>query len=170
MSKEDEEVRNLSLTSRMILCLLAFERFCKDHRLASPEIDEFIDYMWKWPLIEGSDQFDPWIKLSPKLIDFALGNDLPVNVGGKLFDCNIDEQRFRNVIEGLVDIIWGSFWGASEDLQSYESFQKSIKSMKIDGLPPVTPFKFSRFKDNGGWGEKPSLHDYEYWQNLRCSA
>ena len=170
MNKEDEEIRNLSLTGRMILCLLAFESFCKDHRLESSEIHEFIDYMWKWPLIEGSDQFDPWIKSSPTLIDFALGNELPESMVCKLADCNIEEQRFRNVIEGLVDIVWGSFWGASEDLQSYESFQKSIKSMKIEGLPPITPIKFSRFKENGGWGERPSLKDYEYWQKLRCSA
>ncbi|AJQ97490.1 hypothetical protein [Gynuella sunshinyii] len=166
----EEEVRNLSLTGRMIVCLLAFEEFCKDHCLASPEIDEFIDYMWKWPLIEGPDQFDPWIKSSPTLIDFALGGELPESVRRKLVDSNIEEHRFRNVIEGLVEIIWSSFWGASEDSQSYESFQKSIKSMKIESLPPITPFKFSRFKDNGGWGEKPSLIDYEYWQKLRCSA
>lgn len=170
MNREFEEIRKLSLTARMIVCLINFEEFCLRKGLDSPEIFELVNYLWKWPSIEGPDEFDPWISSAPVLIDFALGDELSPDMVKDLNNKNIENQRFRNIVENLVEIVWSSFWGAAEDLQSYDAFKQSIISMEAIELPPITPFKFSRFEDNEGWGVKPTPEDCKYWRSLRSNA
>ncbi|MCQ3827863.1 hypothetical protein HXX02_00235 [Microbulbifer elongatus] len=170
MNQEVEDIRDLSLTARLILALINFEKFCLENDLQSKSVSDLIAFLWKWPLIDGPDEFEPWIESAPALLHVALGNDLPHELKELLDERNIEEQRFRNIVEGLVEIIWGSFWGASEDLVSLEAFHKSFKSSRVEQLPPLTPFKFSRFRDNDGWGVKPSSSDVAYWSSIRPHA
>lgn len=158
------QCRMLSLTARMAIALLVFERFCKERQLEGRLLVEFSDHLWKWPLIDGPDQFDPWEKSRPELVNFGLGDEASNELASVLESASLEESEFRQIVEGVVEILWASFWGAAEDELSIQALQTVIKRSNMSHLPSLTPFKFSRFSDGNGWGEKISLQDCEFWR------
>jgi hypothetical protein len=131
---------------------------------------EFSDYLWKWPLIDGPDQFEPWEKSRPELLNFCMGNEASKELVFALERANIEENEFRKIIEGVVGILWGSFWGGPEDEFSMQALETVIKKSEVSCLPSLTPFKFSRFLDRDGWGEKILPRDCEFWQKCAYCA
>lgn len=161
------ECRALSLTARAIIALLIVERLCAEHSISHPEVDSFLNYLWRWPEIDGPDMFDPWQSSRPKLVDYGLGGDLPENFERILETAGVSELRFRAVISGTVGILWGSFWAAADDEGSLACFEQVVQRAKLIALPPLTPFKFSRVADGAGWGERLTADDCAYWASLR---
>ena len=47
-----EQCKKLSLTARMAIALIIFERYCKQRQIKSSLIDDFCNHLWKWPLID----------------------------------------------------------------------------------------------------------------------
>lgn len=165
-----ESCRKLSLTARMAIALLVFERFCAESKIHHSLFSELSDYLWKWPLIDGPDQFEPWESARPELVNYALGDEASRELVAALDKAQIEESRFRKITEGLVEILWGSFWGASEDELSMKALETVIASSKVEKLPSLTPFKFSLFSDMSGWGEKLTVEDRNYWRTSYKSA
>jgi len=159
-----EQCRKLSLTARMAIALLVFERFCKENQIRVSLVSELSDYLWKWPLIDGPDQFEPWESSRPELANYGLGDEASKELLKALNEAEIEESRFRNIVAGLIEILWGSFWGGAENELSMEALTTVLISSKIDQLPALTPFKFSLFSDMSGWGEKISVEDRDFWR------
>ena len=160
-----EQCNELSLTARVAIALKVFDGFCAENSLSSPIIDEFTDYLWKWPLIDGPDQFTPWESSKPFLVNYGIGDETNFELNLLLSESCINEFRFREIVGGIVEILWGSFWGGCENEQSLNSLNKVIEHSSIQDLPNLTPFKFSKFSDNGGWGNKVVLEDVIYWKS-----
>ncbi|HDM8193799.1 TPA: hypothetical protein P0E30_005274, partial [Vibrio harveyi] len=76
----------------------------------------------------------------------------------------IGESQFRTIVGGVTDILWGSFWGAAENEQSMAALESVISASGIEQLPVLTPFKFSLFSQNEGWGDKVTPQDLEFWR------
>ncbi|MGU3796414.1 hypothetical protein [Vibrio diabolicus] len=68
------------------------------------------------------------------------------------------------LVGGVTDILWGSFWGAAENEQSMVALENVISASGIEQLPVLTPFKFSLFSQNDGWGDKITPQDLEFWR------
>lgn len=166
MNQYIEECRVLSLTARAAIALLVFERFCVSRNIKSEYISEFLDYMWEWPLISGPDQFDPWEGRRPLLVNYGLGDDADDRVESIVAESSLNESDFRKLVGGVVEILWVSFWGASENEGSLESLRTVILTAKIDSLPPIIPFRFSTFNDGNGWGIEVTPQDCKFWR--RC--
>jgi len=161
-----QQCKELSLTARMTIALLIFERYCQVNRIEDSKlVTEFIDYLWKWPLIDGPDQFDPWQQSHTELVSFGLGLAATKELESVLESANVDQTTFREIVSGVVAILWESFWGGSEDELSLQALNNVIKASKLSELPRLTPFKFSRFSEMSGWGVKISLEDREYWRH-----
>lgn len=167
MEKYLDQCKDLSLTARMAIALLTFEIFCKENDLQIDQIKEFSDYLWQWPLIDGPDQFEPWQKSRPELVNYGLGDEASNELLNELELRGLCEHRFRNIVGSLVGILWSSFWGVSEDEFSLKNLRNVISSCKIEPLPlPVlTPFRFSLFSDEGGWGKKLTMEDRDFWRS-----
>ena len=165
-----EQCRKLSLTARMAIALLIFERFCEDNNILSPLVSELSSYLWKWPIINGPDEFYPWESSRPELANYALGDEASSDLLASLELANIDENRFRSVVSGVIEILWVSFWGAAENERAMESLTTTIKSSKLPNFPPLTPFKFCVFSDGSGWGEKITKEDCHYWRECFKNA
>lgn len=170
MDKYLEQCRKLSLTARMAIALLVFERFCGENKIEFSQIKELSDYLWQWPLIDGPDQFEPWESSRPELVNYGLGDEPSTHVLSALGAVQIEESRFRNVVGGLVEILWGSFWGAAENELSFKALSTVLFSSKLEKLPALTPFKFSLYSDMNGWGEKIEKEDRDFWRNSYKSA
>jgi len=164
MEEYIEECRELSLTARAAVGLLVFERFCLLNELGSKDISDFLNYMWQWPLIDGADEFEPWEQSRPKLVDYGLGDDADTEIEEMLVSSDIPEEKFRNLVCGIVDTLWGSFWGAAENESSLKCLQGAIRAANLKVLPPLTPFRFSKFSEGSGWGNKIRPQDCEFWR------
>ena len=164
MDKYFEQCKELSLTARMAVALIVFERYCKQNKINSPLTREFSEYLWKWPLIDGPDQFEPWEKSRTELVNIGLGASINSEIKSQLIQAGIDEDTFIDIVSGVVEILWSSFWGATENELSHQTLCNVIRDSKIEELPPLTPFKFSRYSEGNGWGVKISLEDCEYWK------
>jgi hypothetical protein len=159
-----EQCRPLSLTARSAISLLVFEKYCAENDLNILAVTELLDHMWKWPLIDGPDQFEPWESQRPLLIDCGLGDDFPDDLIAILAQRNISESKFRTVIEGVTEILWSSFWGAAENEASINDLEKVLLVTNVQKLPTLTPFKFSLFSDKDGWGSSLTAEDRDFWR------
>ena len=148
----------------MAIALLVFERFCRENKFDSPHVVELSDYLWQWPMIQGPDQFSPWERSRPQLVNFGLGDEADDALKAQLCLANLDESRFREIVSALIEILWGSFWGAAEDDLSLRALEAVILLTKVSVLPPLAPFKFSRFADRDGWGATVCKGDRDYWR------
>lgn len=159
------QCRYLSLTARMAIALLVFELFCAERQLDGSLITEFSEYMWEWPLIREPSEFDPWERARPELVNYGLGDLASSGLVSMLESAQTDESDFREMVGGVVEILWGSFWGAANDELSMRCLETVLKRSKVLCLPPLTPFKFSRFSDRHGWGEHVLYEDCQFWRN-----
>ena len=146
-----EECQPLGITARAMLAALVFERFCFQNDLCGPGGDAFLDHHWAW--LDDTRDFSQWENELPSLSRLPSGT-------------HVGEHRFRTMAEQLVKTLWASIYGAPEDELTFRALAYIVERSKPIELPPLTPFKFSRFCD-GGWGEPPTRADCEYWRSLR---
>ncbi len=161
-----EQCKELSLTARLAVALIVFQRYCSANGLQSPAITAFCDYLWKWPLVyaAGADQFTPWERARTELVEVGLGNPLGAELQALLAARNIDEGAFREVVQGVVEILWGSFWGAADGPFSLRMLRNVIERSGVVEMPVLAPFRNSRFQDGGGWGERMLPADLALWR------
>lgn len=161
-----ERCKELSLTARVAAALLIFERYCRFKAIESQELEDFLDYMWEWPRAE----FEAWEARKPALVNAGLGDPLPPQLAAQLEARGIGIHGFATAVGGLVEILWGSFWGAAEDDGSLKALQCVVAQTHTGLLPPLTPLRFSRFVEGNGWGIGLTVQDHQYWQSLRPKA
>ena len=162
------ECSSLSLTARAMLALLIFERFCRENAIAHKEIDAFLEHMWKWPSVGQSVEFEPWEEARPALVSGGLTGVVPGEISAVLETADVSENRFGAVVCSLVQILWGSFWGACEDEQSLACLREVVSRANVCKLPPITPFRFSQFDAGNGWGTPLTNEDIQFWKSLRA--
>ena len=78
----------------------------------------------------------------------------------------ITPQDFRHIIESLIEIVFSSFYGASQDHQSIDFLRKVITdTAHFDVTPPPSDlFAASLFVDNNGWGKPLSITERDQWR------
>ncbi len=161
-----DECRQLSVTAKVIISLKIFENYCIVKDLRLPSIDDFIAHIWEWPLVEGPDEFEPWENNRTELVGYGLGDSASKELEASLKSAGIEEYKFHELVAGIVEMLWGNFWGAANNELANKSLSEVIRVSKVEKLPSLTPFKFSLFSDEGGWGKKPTFEDVEYWKAM----
>lgn len=158
----------LSLIARLAIALHCFERYCRKHNLESPEITELSSYLWDFPVIENPDEFNKWELNQPELVDIGLGDKFPKEFAGKLKSKGISQNEFRKLLESVVEIIFWSFYGATDNDNSLKRLKTVISIVNSHGIeaPPALLFVNSRFVDKHGWGNVLSLTERDKWRNL----
>jgi len=159
-----EECRPLSLNARMGIAALVFERFCEEKNIHATCVSELLDHLWEWPLIDGPDQFEPWEAARPMLVDYGLSGNASEPLKSLLMEASVSEAMFSSIVGSLIEILWGSFWGAAEDEVSYQCFRRVLMTCDVSKLPPLTPFRFSLFSEGSGWGPKLTKEDRDFWR------
>jgi hypothetical protein len=144
----------LSLAARLAVALHCFERYCQAHRLTSPALTEFLDYLWELSTIHGLEAFRGWERKQPLLVDIGLGGYFPEGYSEWLQDTGIEPAEFRALLEHTVEIVYSSFYGATDNSGSLTHLQCVLDMTKQAGItpPPLSHFAHSRFADGQGWG------------------
>jgi hypothetical protein len=163
-----QSLAQLSLAARLAIALHCFEQYCQAHRLSSPAIVEFLDYLWQFPTIHGPEAFRSWERKQPLLVDIGLGGYFPEGYSEWLQDAGIEPAEFRALLEHTVEIVYGSFYGASDDSGSLTHLQHVLDLTKQAGItpPPLSHFAHSRFADRHGLGNTLSVAERDRWRNL----
>jgi hypothetical protein len=158
----------LSLTARLAIALHCFERYCQAHRLTSPAISEFLDYLWQLPTIRGSKAFVDWEQHSPTLVDVGLGAYFSEDFIVQLHAAGIAPSEFQALLENSVEIVFGSFYGAADNSGSLTHLRRVLSLTQQAGIipPPLSYFAHSRFADRQGWGNGLSVAERDMWRNL----
>ena len=160
------DASSLSLVARLGVALCCFERYCRSVGLETKSIQDFLSYMWEWPLMMAPGWFEDWEATRTSLVDFGLGEALPGDVEPALRDRGLDPVEFRSLVEATVEVIWGSFYAASDDLGSLKDLAQVISICERRGIQPPTlaVFAESRFKDGHGWGDRISKDQRDRWR------
>jgi hypothetical protein len=156
----------LSLVARLGVALCCFEGYCREAALRSGSIRGFVEYMWEWPLRMSPGLFEEWEAKRTSLVEMGLGDDAPPDVAVELQERRIDPGEFRELVEGIVEIIWGSFYAAPDNEGSQGELARVISICRRRGVrpPPLTVFAASRFADDHGWGRTITSEERDYWR------
>ena len=116
--------------------------------------------------------FEEWEAKRPALVETGLGDQIPGDVGVVLQQRGIDEVEFRTLVENTVEIIWSSFFGASDNEGSLRHLSRVISICGRRGIrpPPLEVFAESRFDEEQGWGCRLSIEQRNRWRASRTSA
>lgn len=164
---KDAAIRALSLTARLAVGLHCFSRYCDKCELVHPAIAALLNDLWEFPVVDEL-RWDEWEDNHPDLIGVALGDDWPPSFESFLADRSVDPLRFRELLENLVEIVFGSFYAAAEDEASFQHLGKVMEIVGASGIPapPFVYFAESRFTDRGGWGKQMTTVERDAWRNL----
>jgi hypothetical protein len=155
----------LSLTARLGVALWCFERFCVSNGLAHPEISVFLEHLWRFPILPEED-FAAWEGASPALVEAGLGQPLPTEVANLVRDRRLKPAAFHALLGDVVEIVWTSFYGATQDRSSLRHLGRVLRTCAAAGVgpPDATVFSVSLLVHRGGWGDLVTPQDCERWR------
>ena len=134
--------------------------------MAHPDIDAFLHDLWEFPVAISTELFIAWESDHPHLVNAGLGDEFSDDFQSALNKRQISGRDFRHIIESLVEIVFSSFYGASQDQQSLDDLYKVINATAPFGVSPPPPDLFSKslFVDNHGWGKPLSSAERDEWR------
>jgi hypothetical protein len=156
----------LSLTARLAVALHCFADYCRARAIDHPAVAAFLDDLWEFPAISGPEEFRPWEKNHPILVNVALGDEYPRWFKEFLEEIDIPAEEFRELIGNVAEIIFGNFYGVADDRGSLECLRKVMSIVRKHGItaPPRKRFANSRFCDAGGWGIPLTMSERDKWR------
>jgi hypothetical protein len=161
------EYTALSLTARLAIGLHCFTGYCQARELKHTEIDAFLDDLWDFPLaIASPEAFTKWEDEHPHLVEVGLGDDFSDDFQSVLRHHHIAPQEFRHTIESLIEIVFASFYGASQNQESLDSLRSVIAATTGSAVTPAPSdlFAASLFADNHGWGKPLAESERDQWR------
>jgi hypothetical protein len=158
------ECRELSLKARLGIALAIFDKFCSKNDLNHPLIKAFSDHFWNFLIVGDTSEFSIWDGSPPFLFKLSQ-HGLPTNsLSEALANSNVELGKFLYMVSAVADTFYNSLYGAAENEPSFQALSSLINSAGLNSLPPITPFKFSRFSEGYGWGDKLTAEDVAYWR------
>lgn len=158
----------LSLPARLAVALHCFERYCRAKGLRHGLIDTFIERLWELPC---ALRFADWEKPLPQLVHVAFevgrGEAFPNEILDLLASAGVLEKEFGQLLVSTVDIIYGSAYGASNDVGSLKSLELVLCVATSVGVapPPAQPFLISLFGVRHGWGLVLDPNQRDIWRH-----
>lgn len=159
-----DDYRTLSLSARLAVGLHCFERYCQARGLRHDSIDTFLDHMWNLPCTRF---FPEWEKGNCDLVNVGLGGSVARELLDLLAARSITEAEFRRLVECVVEIVYSSAYGASDDVGSLKYLDQVFSITGVVGVapPPTQLFLISRFGEQHGWGTLLNRAQRDAWRS-----
>jgi hypothetical protein len=161
------DLTGLSLLARLAVALHLFHGYCNVRRLVHPEIDRYLDHLWKFiGLSHSGGEFDWWVENQPDLIYTGLGHEYPVGFDELLATAGVQESEFRNVVCWTTEVLYGSMYAACDEDGSRKDLYTLATIVVPLGVrwPDLDRFAGSRWADEHGWGVRPSAEQLVAWR------
>jgi uncharacterized protein (DUF433 family) len=168
-------LRDLSLSARLAVALECFTRYCRRCGLAHAELSAFVDYLWEFPVVISNctpETFVQWEQGGPSLLDVRPSDPLPPGIEAAVLRAGLSPQEFRDLLFHVVQIVWGSFYAASDDFGSLSHLKNVIRITRAAGVfpPDYALYSSSRFADGGGWGARMTPEQRDEWRRAGGAA
>jgi hypothetical protein len=146
-----ETYRSLSLKARLAVALYCVERFCEATGLQHPKLASFLNHMWELP---SCTSFPNWDSRKDDLVLAGLGDSIPADIVSVLSSVDVPEQSFRQLVENVVEIAYGSAYGRSDHEGSLRHLDEVFRIVALAGItpPPAEPFASPALPDDQCWG------------------
>lgn len=169
-------LRQLSLTARQAVALLCLDRYCDKFGLHHPAITAYLDDLWEYPLVDQS-RWSQWYNNHPALVEtatqFDMGYELeeinwPNGFVEFLRSHGKEPDRFLLLIGSITEIVFGSFYSAVVEQDSWERLCQALKITEAAGIvtPPASAFQASLVGDDHGWGKRITKEQRDSWRGL----
>jgi hypothetical protein len=162
------DITQLSLRARLAIALRLFAGYCIGRRLEHLEIDAYLNHLWRFVGMDGSPEaFGAWTGDEPPLIGVGLGDEYPPEFAESLAACGVTSSEFRRAISCATEVLYGSLYGASDELGSrqYLSALAELVAPLGVGFPELEVYAESRWADGSGWGAIPTAEAMQVWRS-----
>jgi hypothetical protein len=158
-----DDYRTLSLPARLAVGIHCFERYCNAKGLRHPMISDFINHMWELPCAKS---FTKWESQACEFVHVGLGDPFPPEIVDLLRTVTVTEEEFRGLVESVVEIIYSSAYGASDDARSLKYLGRVLFITASVGVtpPPARSFLISLFDVRHGWGPRLEANERDIWR------
>lgn len=152
----EEQITALSINERQCLAVVCFQRYCLKKMISHPDIDAFIEHVWK--VAQLKDDFIEW---SEKFLELAIngqGDTYPEHLK-KAIPSEIIKE-FDHFTQCIYEVSATCWFGAESPYSSemlLDIFEIMNKS-KVT-IPKLSQFKFESLKSHNGWS--PAISDEE---------
>ena len=156
---------DVSLFGRLAVALRCFERYCAVTGILDPGVSALVEHLWQLPVAMREGRFNEWFEARPPLFDFdpaerenkAVLQALPAAVS---------PNEFTALVQSVVEVVFGSFYGASDDTGSQQELASVLRLVAARGVHPLAPSAVagSRFADGQGWGAPIDDATLERWR------
>jgi hypothetical protein len=133
--------------------LLAVEEWFHRAGLSDPEIDQWLDHLWRWSVVTQK-AFDDWYRTRPELVSIEQTGLLPERLNGVAKSASNPADEFRSVIFAATDVIYASLFGGINWEYRAESLDAIVDVLDRYelGLPPPNCLPRSSRSEWHGWG------------------
>lgn len=159
-----DSIDELSVVAKQCIAAVCFERYCQFHKLQSPDIDAFIEHIWKITKIEKPGDFGEWEQGFQLLRATNWGEPLSKDFL-KLIPSTI-RQEYTKLAEYVIETT-ATTWYGSDLKGTTEYLLKIIDTVSSYGivLPDFNKFRNSSPQVYSGWGSNPSpdvIYEWRY--------
>ena len=104
--------RILPWFGRLAVAVDCFENYCHAKELAGPTINAFVSHLRD---LSKSPSFPEWENQNEELTQVGLGGAFSSEMCSLLETAAISETDFRELVSAIVEIVYGSAYGAFDD-------------------------------------------------------
>ncbi len=124
-----------------------------------------MEHLWAWPTV-WHETFDAWHAFDSDVVAAALGDPLPERLTEKCRRLGIAPSQLYELLEHVVEIVYGSLFGRADDKGSLSHLQDIERLVAKQGveLPPADRFSRSRYDDRDGWGPLMKQEEVNQWR------
>lgn len=160
--KSEPHYSALGLRARFALAVRATELWCSSRSLNWSGRDAFFDLLWQLPTSEDLADWDARAQRDSS-VSFGLGEECPSDLASALREGGLAEADARCLFESTLEIGYGSFYAATDDLGSMHCL---LRVLELTGHShcDVTDFGACRFDDAFGWGHTVSSQTRDHWR------
>ena len=160
--KSNPEYSALGLRARFALAVRAAELWCSAKHMDWPGRDSLFDLLWQLPTSEDLADWDARAQLDSS-VSFGLGGDCPSDLASAIRDSGLAESDVRRLFESMLEVGYGSFYGATDDSGSMDLL---LRVLELTGYAQcdVADFGCCRFEDAFGWGYTVSAQTRDHWR------
>ena len=135
-----EMLKKISIRGRFAFGMTCLEQYAKENELSDELSNRIFDNLWEFTTTNKLDVWEEKISNSHDIEIF----------------CNSSDKDFVSMIKKVIEIGTGNLYGGTDQYSSWtlEPTLELLKlsELKIKQMPKIKSFQFSKFSEDGGWG------------------
>ena len=159
--------RRLSVNARLAGALHVLTQVVRRTGLNHPDVNGFIDHLWRWPTVTP-ETFGEWEGYESPALDAAMGDPLTPDLEAASRRAGVDPAGLRQLLASTAEIVYHGLFSVPNQAESLGHLRTVARVAATYGasLPPAELFAESPWSANGGWGAPMAAAEVGRWRAL----